>query len=90
MAAFTLPKVLAMPEISASPLLVKDQIYIASEDGTVFVILASPDRFQPVAKNDSGDSMFASPVAIDDRLYLRTAIAAGNLRQEYVVAIGAQ
>ena len=74
--------------ISASPLLVGDRIYVADEDGNVYVIAASPDRFDLLAENPSGDSIFASPVAVDNRLYLRTAIGRGDERQEYLVAIG--
>ncbi len=74
--------------ISASPLLVGNRIYVATEEGTVFVLAASPDRFDLLAENPSGDAIFASPVAVDDRLYLRTAIGAGDDRQEYLVAIG--
>ncbi len=74
--------------ISASPLLVGNRIYIANERGTVFVFAASPDRFDLLAENPSGDAIFASPIAVDDRLYLRTAIGSGGQRQEYLVAIG--
>ncbi|WP_246146396.1 outer membrane protein assembly factor BamB family protein [Rubripirellula lacrimiformis] len=74
--------------ISASPMLVGNHIYIATEDGDVFVIAASPDRFQPLAEIKTGDSIFATPVAVDDRLYLRTGIGHGENRQEYLVAIG--
>ncbi len=74
--------------ISASPLLANDRLYIASQAGTVFVVAASPNRFELLAENPSGDSIFASPVAIDDRIYLRTGIGSGADRQEYLVAIG--
>jgi len=74
--------------ISASPLLSADRLYIASQSGTVYVIAASPNRFELLAENPSGDSIFASPVAIDHRLYLRTGVGRGPGRQEYLVAIG--
>jgi outer membrane protein assembly factor BamB len=74
--------------ISASPLLVGNRIYAASERGTVYVFAASQDRFDLLAENSSGDSIFASPIAVDDRIYLRTAIGSGEQRQEYLVAIG--
>ena len=74
--------------ISASPLLVGDQIHVASEDGTVYVFRASPDRFDLLAENPSGNSIFATPVAVNDRLYLRTGVGSGQSRQEYLVAIG--
>ncbi len=74
--------------VSASPLLVGDRIYIASEDGTVYVLLASPDRFDVLSENPSGDSIFASPVAVNDRLYFRTGIGRGDQRQEFLVSVG--
>lgn len=74
--------------ISASPLLVGDRIYVASEDGTVYVVRALPDRFDLLAENPTGDAIFASPIAVDNQLYLRTAVGYGSSRQEYLVAIG--
>ena len=74
--------------ISASPLLADGLLVIASERGKVFLIAASPDRFQPIGQFQTGDSIFASPVAIESRLYLRTAVRENGKRQEYLVAIG--
>ena len=74
--------------ISASPLLVDNRIYVASEAGTVYVFSASPDRFDLLAENQTGDSMFASPVAVDNRLYMRSAVGRGEERQEYLIATG--
>jgi len=74
--------------ISASPLLVDQRIYIAAQDGMVYIISAIPDRFDLLAENKTGDSIFASPVAVDDRLYLRCGIGQGDDRQEYLVAAG--
>jgi hypothetical protein len=74
--------------ISASPLLARNRLYIASQSGTIYVIAASPDRFDLLAENPSGDSIFATPVAIDDRLYFRTGVGLGPQRQEYLVAVG--
>lgn len=74
--------------VSASPLLVNNRIYIASESGTVYVIAALPDRFDLLAENQTGDSIFATPVAVDDRLYVRTAVGSGADRQEFLVVTG--
>lgn len=74
--------------VSASPLLANDRLYIASQAGTVYVISAVPDRFDLLAENNSGDSIFASPVAVDDHLYLRVGVGVGKERQEYLVATG--
>lgn len=74
--------------ISSSPLLVNGRLYVASESGTVYVIAALPDRFDLLAENPTGDSIFATPVAVDNRLYIRTAIGLEADRQEYLVATG--
>ncbi|GAA5510538.1 PQQ-binding-like beta-propeller repeat protein [Novipirellula caenicola] len=74
--------------ISASPLLVGDKIYIASEAGMIYVVAATPNRFDLLSENPSGDSIFATPVAIDDRLLIRTGIGVGDDRNEYLIAIG--
>ena len=73
--------------ISASPTLVGDKVLVATEDGMVFVFAASPDRFQLLAENKTGNSIFATPVAVDNRLYLRTGVGSGNERQEYLIAV---
>ncbi|MDA8743110.1 PQQ-like beta-propeller repeat protein [Rubripirellula amarantea] len=74
--------------ISSSPLLVQDRFYVASEAGEMFIIKAIPDRFELLATHQVGDSMFASPVAVDNQLYLRFAKGSGGQRQEYLAAIG--
>jgi outer membrane protein assembly factor BamB len=76
--------------ISSSPVLVGDRIYVGNESGKVCVFKASPDRFDLLAENDSGDSLFATPVIVDDHLYLRTATGRGDQRQEFLVAIQAK
>jgi outer membrane protein assembly factor BamB len=74
--------------ISASPLLVDDHLVVASETGDVFVVKASPDRFSLRYQANAGDSIFASPVAIGDRLFLRVGVSEAQGRQEYVIAVG--
>ncbi|MFK8113224.1 MAG: PQQ-binding-like beta-propeller repeat protein [Rubripirellula sp.] len=74
--------------VSSSPLLANGRLYVASEAGTVYVIAALPDRFDLLAENPTGDSIFATPVAVDDRIYIRTAVGNGEDRQEYLIASG--
>ncbi|TWT72361.1 outer membrane protein assembly factor BamB family protein [Crateriforma conspicua] len=73
--------------ISASPLLVGDELLVASERGEVYVLAANPDRFEMRAQNQTGESIFASPVAVDDTLYIRSGIQEDGKRQEYLIAI---
>ena len=62
------------------------RVEVDAEAGTVYVIAALPDRIDLLAENATGNSIFATPVAVDDRLYVRTAIGEGADRQEYLIA----
>lgn len=74
--------------VSSSPLLVDGRLIMADEGGTVYVVAADPKRFELLAEVRTGDSIFASPVAIDNRLLIRTAVNENGNRQEYLIAIG--
>ena len=74
--------------VSASPLLVGNRVYAANERGVVAVFSASPDRFEPLAETQTGESIFATPIAVNNRLYIRTAMQKRGKRQEYLIAIG--
>lgn len=73
--------------VSASPLLVGGNIYVADEKGTMFVFKASPDKFEYVARNRLGDESFATPAVADNVLYLRVAHGRRQQRQEVLYAI---
>ncbi len=74
--------------VSSSPLLVDGRMIMADEGGTMYVVAANPERFELLNEVRTGESIFASPVAIDNRLLVRTAIRENGKRQEYLVAIG--
>ncbi|TWT92032.1 outer membrane protein assembly factor BamB family protein [Stieleria varia] len=74
--------------VSASPTLIGNRVYAANESGEVAIFSASPDRFEPLAKIQTGDSIFATPIAVGDRLYIRTGINENGRRQEYLIALG--
>ncbi len=73
---------------SSSPLLVGNRIYVASESGELFIYRASPDRYLPIAENQLGDEVFATPVALGKRLYVRYAKQTRDGRQEFLAALG--
>ncbi|MEM6469693.1 MAG: PQQ-binding-like beta-propeller repeat protein [Planctomycetota bacterium] len=73
--------------ISASPMLADGHIVVATERGEVFLFVASPTRFESIAKIQTGNSIFATPVAIGNRLYIRTGVSESSGRQEYLIAI---
>jgi outer membrane protein assembly factor BamB len=59
-------------KFSASPLEAEGLLYCASEEGIVYVLRAG-DKFEIVAENDMGAPILASPAALGNRLYIRTA-----------------
>ncbi|QDV44191.1 outer membrane biogenesis protein BamB [Stieleria neptunia] len=75
---------------SSSPVLVGDRIYATNEQGETFVFKASPRRFEKVAENKLGESVFATPTICDSHIYTRVAHYEGDRRQEYLYCLGAQ
>ncbi|MFP6649630.1 MAG: hypothetical protein VB817_09225, partial [Pirellulaceae bacterium] len=55
----------------SSPILAGDRIYWAREDGAIFVVQVGTEP-KIVSKNEMGESMVATPVLVDDQLFLRT------------------
>lgn len=55
----------------ASPVAGDGKVFIASEKGQVFVLPPGPS-LEPLAINDMGDGIYATPALVDGRIYLRT------------------
>jgi outer membrane protein assembly factor BamB len=55
---------------SASPIASDGRIYLPSEDGAVFVVRAGRE-FQPLARNEMGEPLMASPAVSDGTLFVR-------------------
>ncbi len=64
---------------TASPIAGDGKVYLANEDGQVFVLKASP-AYELLALNEMGSSVLATPAISQGRLFVRT--------QQQVVAIG--
>lgn len=73
---------------SASPVLIGQHVYTASEDGVVTIFEPSAAGFDEIAKNDMGDEIMASPVAAHGCLFLRVADHLNHGRQETLYCIG--
>lgn len=56
----------------ASPLAAGGNIYLASDRGTVTVVKPG-DSFEVLAHNELGEPVIASPAAVDNTLYIRSA-----------------
>ena len=57
--------------VSASPVLAGDRLYIATEEGRMAVVRAST-RFGILAENEFGERIFATPAITGDALIVRT------------------
>lgn len=56
---------------SPSPVVADGKVYMANESGLV-VVVAAGREFQKLAENRLGELIMATPVVVDDRLYVRT------------------
>ena len=74
--------------VSASPLLVGDNIYVTNERGSTWVFRATPDSYQEVARNRLGNIAFASMVACENRIYARVATEERGSWRETLYCIG--
>jgi outer membrane protein assembly factor BamB len=57
---------------SASPVIANGNMYLASEDGDLFVVKTGP-KFELMAQNPVGEWMMATPAISDGVLYIRSA-----------------
>jgi len=75
---------------SSSPVFVGDLIYASNEEGTTFVLKATPDECEKIATNRLGDNVFATPTICGSRIYTRVAHNEGDRRQEYLYCLGSE
>lgn len=73
---------------SASPVLVGDRIYVSNEAGETFVFAASNKKFQLIAKNQLGNTCFASPAICGGQIFYRGANSTNETREEFLCLIG--
>jgi outer membrane protein assembly factor BamB len=57
--------------VSASPIMVGDNIIALAEDGKAIVFKANPKAFEKVAENAISETVYASPAIADGKLYIR-------------------
>lgn len=56
---------------SASPVVADGKVFLASEGGLVVVLAAGP-KFEKLGESELGEMIMATPVVIDNRVYIRT------------------
>jgi outer membrane protein assembly factor BamB len=66
---------------TASPVASDGKVYLANEDGLVFVLKAGP-TYELLSTNDMGSSVLATPAISEGRLLFRT--------QKELISIGAR
>lgn len=72
--------------VMASPLAVGDQIYATLKNGSTVILKAGP-TFQKIAVNQLGSDTYASPVALDQELFLRIGQTSRGQRQEFLFCL---
>jgi len=66
---------------TSSPIAADGKVYLASEEGHVFVLKAGP-TFEVLAENDMGESVLATPAISEGALIYRT--------QGHLMSVGAK
>lgn len=74
--------------VSASPILVGDNIFFTTERGNTYVVKASKSDYELVNKNKLGDSGFASIAAVNGNLITRVGSRKGSGYQEWLYCLG--
>ena len=75
---------------NTSPVLVGEKIFATNQEGQTFVFKASSTGYEPIAENQLGEDVYATPVFCGDRIYMRVAHGAGDARQEWLYCIGSK
>jgi outer membrane protein assembly factor BamB len=57
-------------DVSSSPIVIDNRVYVADEEGTMYVFRAA-DKLELLAKNAFGEPVFATPAVANNRLYIR-------------------
>jgi len=73
--------------VSSSPIYANGKIYAVNEQGTCFVFKPDPSGYTEIARNQLGQSGFATPSFVDNRIYIRTAFNRAT-REEFLYCIG--
>lgn len=69
---YTRQRIRSLRQVYASPVVAGGHVYLTGRDGTTVVIKDS-EKFEVVATNELGEPMDASPVVIDNTIYMRAA-----------------
>lgn len=74
--------------VSSSPIYVDGKVFATNEQGITFVFEATPDSYRQIARNQLGQSGFATPTFVDNQIIIRTAYNRSTGREEWLYCIG--
>ena len=74
--------------VMASPTYANGLIFATIKNGETTVFKATPDKFVEVAKNQLGDDTYASPVIVDDQIFMRVGFRKEDQRREVLYCLG--
>lgn len=78
----------AEKKVSASPVLVGDNIYFTAESGNTYVVKASKEDYELVQKNRLGTRGFATLAAVDGKIITRVGSGGRGNYQEWLYCLG--
>ena len=74
--------------VMASPAFAKGLIFSTIKTGTTTIYKADPTGFKKVASNKLGDDTYATPVILDDGIFIRAGFVEEGERQEILYKLG--
>ena len=74
--------------VSASPVFANGNIYFTAENGETVVVKATHEGYEELARNNLGDSAFASQAFCGNRIFTRVGDSSSGVRQEWLVCLG--
>ena len=66
---------------SASPLLAEGRVYFGDHDGMVHIVVPDRDELQVLQTVELDSQIMASPAAVDESLFIRTAQSLYHFRK---------
>lgn len=74
--------------VMASPTFANDLIFTTIKTGSTIIYKATHEGFVKVAENKLGDDTYATPVILDDGIFIRAGFVDGDKRQEVLYKLG--
>ncbi|MEN8847201.1 MAG: PQQ-binding-like beta-propeller repeat protein [Akkermansiaceae bacterium] len=76
--------------VMASPTFANEMIFSTIKTGVTIVYKATHEGFQKISENKLGDDTYATPVILDDGIFIRPGFIEEGERQEFLYKLGKQ